>query len=127
MSGECQICNEHCLDCKCGNQILGCDPNTNVCSPAMPLHINVLGDEGYETYARNDGNIGVRPKEKINHPSHYKGKRFEAIDVIEDFELDFNLGNVIKYILRSHKKDDYLQDLKKALWYLQREIENHEN
>jgi hypothetical protein len=44
----------------------------------------------------------------------HNGKRFEAIDVIEDFKLNFNLGNVIKYVLRSRKKEDYLKDLKKA-------------
>jgi hypothetical protein len=61
---------------------------------------------------------------KINHPQHYQGKKFEAIDVIEDFGLDFNLGNAVKYILRAGKKDFYVQDLKKAIWYLERECAN---
>ena len=59
---------------------------------------------------------------KINHPDHYKGNQFEVIDIIEDFDLNFHLGNVIKYILRSGKKDDRMEDLKKAYWYLGREI-----
>ena len=54
----------------------------------------------------------------INHPSHYQGQKFEVIDIIEDFHLDFLLGNSIKYILRAGKKDDVVQDLKKAIWYL---------
>jgi hypothetical protein len=59
---------------------------------------------------------------KINQPDHYQGHNFKAIDVIEDFELNFNLGNVIKYILRSDKKEDRMEDLKKAYWYLGREL-----
>lgn len=60
----------------------------------------------------------------VNHPPHYQGLTFEAIEVIEDFELNFNLGNVIKYILRCGKKDDAIEDLRKAQYYLTREI-NH--
>lgn len=60
----------------------------------------------------------------VKNPKHYKGNRFEAIEVIEDFKLNFNLGNAIKYILRAGKKDLYEQDIQKAIWYLNREIEN---
>ena len=62
-------------------------------------------------------------KETINHPDHYKGKRFEAIDIIEDYELNFHLGNVVKYVLRAGKKGSKLEDLKKAQFYLKREID----
>ena len=62
----------------------------------------------------------------VNHPTHYQGNGIETIDVIECFELGFNLGNTIKYILRSEKKENKLQDLKKANWYLLREIHNLE-
>lgn len=62
-------------------------------------------------------------KEVVNHPKHYQGKGgMEAIDVIEGFELGFNLGNAIKYILRAKRKDDVIQDLRKAIWYIRREI-----
>ena len=61
-------------------------------------------------------------KEMVNHPSHYNMGKYEAIDVIEDWNLGFNLGNTIKYISRAGHKDDIIQDLKKALWYLIREI-----
>ena len=61
-------------------------------------------------------------KEAVNHPSHYQGNKFEVIDIIEDYKLGFNLGNAIKYILRAGKKNDYKEDLQKAIWYLQREI-----
>ena len=61
-------------------------------------------------------------KEMIDHPKHYNMGKYEAIDVIEDWNLNFNLGNVIKYISRAGHKDNIIQDLKKALWYLIREI-----
>lgn len=64
------------------------------------------------------------PKEWVDHPAHYQGKGLEAIDIIEDFELGFRLGNVLKYILRSGKVEERLQDLRKAKWYLEREISN---
>ena len=68
--------------------------------------------------------------EQVNHPQHYGGADniYEAIKVIEAWELDFHLGNTVKYISRAGKKeaDKELQDLKKALWYLQRRIDNLE-
>ena len=66
--------------------------------------------------------------EQVNHPQHYGGENnpYEVIKVIEAWELDFHLGNTVKYISRAGKKerDKELQDLNKALWYLQRRIEN---
>lgn len=63
-------------------------------------------------------------KEAVNHPDHYAGNGIEVIDVIEAFGLGFNLGNVIKYVLRAGKKDELIQELSKAKWYLEREIGN---
>lgn len=62
---------------------------------------------------------------KVDHPDHYKGTKFEVIDIIEDYNLGFNLGNAIKYILRAGKKDCFSQDLEKAIWYLKREMERN--
>jgi hypothetical protein len=66
--------------------------------------------------------------EAVDHPAHYGGadNPYEAIKVIEAWGLGFCLGNTVKYISRAGKKDALLQDLKKAAWYLQREIENQE-
>ena len=65
--------------------------------------------------------------EAINHPNYYKGNGIEAIDVIEAWGLDFCLGNTVKYIARCGKKSDkVVEDLKKAAWYLNREIERME-
>jgi len=59
-------------------------------------------------------------KEKVNHPDHYNSGKFEAIDVIDDagYGEGFCLGNVLKYILRAKHKEDEIEDLKKARWYL---------
>ena len=63
--------------------------------------------------------------ENVNHPSHYMSDGgVEAIEVIDSFFHDsFHLGNVFKYIARAGKKGDYVEDLQKATWYLQREID----
>jgi hypothetical protein len=63
--------------------------------------------------------------ENVNNPKHYGGKDnpYEAIKVIEAWGLDFHLGNVTKYISRAGKKESEVEDLKKALWYLQRKID----
>ena len=74
-----------------------------------------------------DNTIVEAMREMVNHPSHYQSKSgIEVIDVIEAFDLGFNLGNVCKYILRCGKKDSDIQELKKAKWYLEREISNRE-
>jgi hypothetical protein len=65
--------------------------------------------------------------EYVNHPSHYGGGNnpYEVIKVIEALDMDFHLGNTFKYIARAGKKgsDKEIQDLKKALWYLERKIQ----
>lgn len=65
---------------------------------------------------------------KIEHPDHYQSTRIEAIDIIEAFNLNFSRGSAIKYILRAGKKphESEIDDLKKAVWYLNREIERIE-
>lgn len=64
--------------------------------------------------------------EKVNHPDHYGGENnpYEAIKVIEAWELNFHLGNVVKYISRAGKKsENSIEDLKKAEWYLSRYVQ----
>jgi len=60
----------------------------------------------------------------INHPAHYTTGRYEVIDVIEDWDLNYNLGNALKYIGRAEHKGTTEDDLKKAIWYLQRDVDN---
>jgi len=62
-------------------------------------------------------------KEEVNHPQHYLANGIEVIDIIDSFDLNFNLGNSIKYILRADKKWNKKKDLEKAIWYLNREVQ----
>ena len=62
------------------------------------------------------------PSENVSHPPHYNQGKYEAIDVIKDWKLNFNLGNVIKYIARADYKGDRKENLEKALFYLKYEL-----
>lgn len=71
-------------------------------------------------------------KEMVNHPEHYqfgKNNEYEAIKVIDAWGLDkdFYLGNAVKYLSRAGKKDNTVQDLKKAIWYIEKKIEKLQN
>lgn len=57
----------------------------------------------------------------VNSPPHYTEGKHEVIDIIEDFPLSYHLGNAIKYLLRAHLKGNYEQDVKKAMWYIERD------
>lgn len=60
----------------------------------------------------------------IKQPSHYvDGRKYEPKDVIRDWGLNFNLGNAVKYVARAGRKDDIVQDLRKAQEYIQFEID----
>ena len=60
----------------------------------------------------------------VDHPAYYQSASgVEVIDVIDAFDLGFCLGNAVKYILRAGRKGDAIEDLRKAQWYLTREIE----
>ena len=66
--------------------------------------------------------------DNINHPAHYTDGNIEVIDFIEDKQLGYHLGNAVKYISRAGKKDPgkTAEDLRKAVWYLNRYIEKLE-
>ena len=66
------------------------------------------------------------PTDNVNNPSHYNTGTIEVITVIEDWKLNFNLGNAIKYIGRCEHKNNKKEDIKKAIWYLERELKNIE-
>ena len=78
----------------------------------------------YSIYFKTKNNLKIM-NGQVNHPQHYGGENnpYEAIKVIEAWNLDFHLGNTIKYISRAGKKEDVIQDLEKAKWYLERKIE----
>jgi hypothetical protein len=62
----------------------------------------------------------------VNHPKHYNTGKIEVIDAIEEWEMGFCDGNVIKYVARHKHKGKPIEDLKKAKWYLERLIQQYE-
>jgi len=85
-------------------------------------------DPHYEQPLQKHREDMINKADAVNHPEHYGGSEstYEAIKVIDAWKLGFCLGNVIKYISRAGKKGSKLEDLKKAQWYLNREIERAE-
>lgn len=65
-------------------------------------------------------------EKSVNNPPHYTAGGIETIDYIEAKDLNYHLGNVVKYVSRAGMKGNALEDLKKAKWYLEREINNRE-
>ena len=61
--------------------------------------------------------------ESVDHPAHYTFGKIEVIDAIEDWDLPYHLGNVVKYVARHMHKNAPLEDLEKAQWYLDRYIQ----
>lgn len=86
--------------------------------------------EGNENFTNGDYGFKEISKDEVdmvNHPQHYSAHGIEPIDYIESHNLNFNLGNVIKYVSRAPFKGTELEDLQKAKWYLEREIKKHDN
>jgi hypothetical protein len=95
---------------------------------------DVVDDKG-EHYKVREGDVvaflknkSEPTKEMVNHPAHYGGDNpLEVIKIIDHYKLGFALGNCIKYTIRADNKGNKLEDLKKAAWYLQHEINKLEN
>ena len=79
-------------------------------------------------YAATTGRAKLRMEgdrgDAVNHPAHYKVGGIETIDFIEAKKLNYRLGNVVKYLTRADHKGNKIEDLRKAQWYLEREIES---
>ena len=96
----------------------------------------IMGKNKNKSYAEEQLEYYTnKNKEMVNHPSHYGGgdNPYEAIKVIEAWEANFNIGTVLRYLCRCGKKtiggsaeEMRVEDLKKAKWYLEREINNIE-
>jgi len=112
-------------------------PNGHIKDPKEMLELNkklqrhyakqhqVQQDSILHEAVKDSKEKAMAKQETVDHPEHYNHGSIEAITVIEDWNLDFHLGNVVKYICRSGKKEgNEVQDLEKALWYLQRKIKN---
>jgi hypothetical protein len=84
----------------------------------------VARDERLEAVIFDEDEVVFVDDDVVNHPSHYSYGSIEVIDFIEDKELGFHLGNAIKYICRAGRKDKSkeIEDLRKAVWYIERYI-----
>ena len=80
----------------------------------------------YEAMTHAHIDLSEESREAVEHPAHYHADSIEVIDCVEAWGLGFNLGNVLKYIARCQYKNKELEDLKKALFYLKREIATQE-
>ena len=117
--------------CKvCGTQIprgrIVCDECTEALRMKAPIASEVSMDTVQGNVLANMLSEQKTAEDIIGHPNHYcEGRKFEPKDVIRDWNLNFNLGNAVKYISRNGRKDgnSALQDLKKARQYLDFEIE----
>lgn len=98
------------------------------CPGAEPCedHPRVVSDEAKEKWvAERIAKTKRLDQDLVNSPPHYQANGFEAIEIIEAFDLGFNLGNAVKYILRAGRKggpEKRREDLEKASWYLRREL-----
>lgn len=118
---SCLICNncEWYKEVQCSNPnsenyniIIGWDNTCGEFTPALAI--------------KTKNGLILGNKDTVNHPNHYNMGGIEVIDFIESWNLCFSLGNAIKYIARAPYKNDELEDLKKARWYINREIERLE-
>lgn len=103
------------------NQSKKVNESTPVISKKETTESYITADSTKDLYVTTD----VKPisiSNAVDHPSHYNKGKIEVIDFIEDQQLPFHLGNVVKYIARAGSKGDKLEDLKKARWYLDRYI-----
>jgi len=90
----------------------------SVLAPNAQASLALFGDKEIQRASIKD--------DKVNSPAHYKVGGIETIDFIEAKKLGYNLGNVVKYVSRADHKGRLLEDLKKAQWYLAREIDDIE-
>jgi hypothetical protein len=97
---------------------------------AMAEHKKVFDDtlNGWKTLSITSSNTPMQVEmfdntpDPVEHPAHYKVGGIETIDFIEAKKLNYNIGNVVKYLTRADHKGNKLEDLRKAQWYLTREI-----
>lgn len=90
-----------------------------ISTPDTPLPITMEVEES----PADAVNLQEPKADVVNHPAHYKVGGIETIDFIEAKNLNYNIGNVVKYLTRADHKGNRKQDLEKAMWYLKREIE----
>lgn len=95
----------------------------NLMSQARKQYINRRDEALAQPKQRMESAPTPVLSDMVNHPAHYKTGGIETIDFIEAKSLNYHLGNVVKYVTRADHKGDRLENLKKAQWYLDREIQ----
>lgn len=115
----------------CGGECLkGVEGWLKLCTDGNPPADKVDKPQQEEPAERNPDKTMINNAiaDNVNHPSHYTFGKIEVIDFIEDKKLGFHLGNAVKYISRAGRKDPAktIEDLRKAAWYLNRQIERLE-
>lgn len=97
-------------------------------SDVTSLKISFCPICGRKLTGTEDSPMNEKENNAISHPSHYcDGRKYEPRKVIADWKLNFNLGNAIKYLSRAGRKGDKVEDLRKAIQYIEFEIEEIEN
>jgi len=86
------------------------------------INTNTLSEDAKDALASKLITMEEPQLDPVNHPYHYKVGGIETIDFIEAKDLNYNMGNAVKYISRADHKGNKKQDLEKAVWYLNREI-----
>ena len=108
-------CNKCPLDTKVGY----CPPNCEGYDDAWSAIYRYINEEGLPCTPTVEPTPNT---EAVNHPAHYNRGKIEVADFIADQQLNFNRGNAIKYICRAGFKGDMVEDLEKAIWYLNHEL-----
>lgn len=95
-------------------------------SDYCPINCDGYNDawSAIQKYWEKYTDISLKPTQtdSVNHPAHYNRGKIEVADFIYDQQLNFNRGNAIKYICRAGFKGDMVEDLEKAIWYLNHEL-----
>lgn len=133
---------QYCIDCNIKGY---CDRNPAECPLAKEIKARADFEKAKaamktaveKSFIKFFGQLGYKPQrieevavmtDNVKHPSHYTYGKIECIDFILDKELDFSLGNAVKYIVRAGRKnpEKQIEDLQKAIQYIQFEIEHLE-
>ena len=139
VNNGCETClYEHLSECEepCAHCTFNFEPSSVRYNKAKNCYVpknksancTISCKEGNKNFSNEDYGFKEISKDEVdmvNHPQHY-AHGIEPIDYIESHDLNFNLGNVIKYVSRSPYKGKELEDLKKAKWFIEREIKKHE-
>ena len=123
------------VKCTCGQEITGdafpqvcisCGKVAHVPKNDPPKRYRLQDLPGFPFNQDEVDPLGITPTDPVNHPSHYVShpSKVECIQITE--HMGFCLGNAIKYIWRADLKADAIEDLKKAAWYLDREIKRRQ-